>query len=146
MRNEKLLDTLLTITDALAVDMDRYLRSNGLTTARAHLLWTLHHGGPAKQRDLATALGHSPRNVTTLVDELVAAGHVVRRDHPADRRAVLVELTPRAVELVEAMAASHIKLAGQLFGHLNPRDRDEFESHLTGVAERLAALVEAEQR
>lgn len=146
MRNEKLLDTLLTITDTLATDMDRYLRSNALTTARAHLLWTLDRGGPAKQRDLAAALGHSPRNVTTLVDELVAAGHVVRRDHPTDRRAVLVELTPQAVELLEAMAASHVKLAEQLFGHLDPQGRDELESHLTGVAERLAALVAAEQR
>ena len=145
MRNEQLLDTLLAITDALATDMTAYLGRHGLTTARAHLLWTLHHGGPAKQRDLVVALGHSPRHVTTLVDELVAAGHVVRRDHPTDRRAVLVELTPKAVELLQTMAGAHVELAGQLFGHLGPSERDRFGEHLAEVAERVAALLAAEQ-
>lgn len=146
MRNEQLLDTLLQVTDALATDMNAYLRSHGLTTPRAHLLWALHRGGPTKQRDLAAALGHSPRHVTTLVDELVAAGHVVRRDHPTDRRAVLVGLTPPAVELLEAMAASRVELAGQLFGHLDLRAREELGAQLAEVAERLAALVALEQR
>ncbi len=145
MKSERLLDTLLTITEALGADMDRYLRDNGLTTARAHLLWTLHRGGPAKQRDLAAALGHSPRNVTTLVDELVAAGHVIRRDHPGDRRAFLVELTPQAVTLLEVMAASHVELAGQLFGHLDARTRNELGEQLTGLAQRLATLVGEER-
>ncbi|MVA75910.1 MarR family transcriptional regulator [Auraticoccus sp. F435] len=139
MGNEQLLDVLLRITDALAEDMSSYLRSHGLTTARAHLLWTLYHGGPAMQRDLALALGHSPRHVTTLVDESVTAGHVVRRDHPADRRAVLVELTPRAVELLDTMAASHRELADQLFGHLTPGARRQLGTELARLAERLTA-------
>lgn len=146
MRNEQLLDTLLAITDALASDMTGYLRRHGLTTARAHLLWALHHGGPVKQRDLAAALGHSPRHVTTLVDELVSAGHVLRRDHPTDRRAVLVELTPKAVELLQTMASAHVELAGQLFGHLDPGERKRLGQHLVEVSERVAALVAAEQQ
>ncbi|WP_114558440.1 MarR family winged helix-turn-helix transcriptional regulator [Desertihabitans aurantiacus] len=145
MRNEQLLDTLLALTDALATDMTGVLSRHGLTTPRAHLLWTLHHGGPAKQRDLAAALGHSPRHITTLVDELVAAGHVLRRDHPTDRRAVLVELTPKAVDLLHAMADSHVQLAGQLFGHLDPEERDQLGNQLAEVVERVTALIAAEQ-
>lgn len=146
MRNEQLLDTLLALTDALATDMTGYLSQHGLTTARAHLLWILHHRGPAKQRDLAAALGHSPRHVTTLVDELETAGYVLRRDHPADRRAVLVELTPKAVELLRTMADAHTELARQLFGHLPPDERDRLGQHLVDVSERVAALVAAEQQ
>ena len=144
MQNEQLLDTLLQITDALGADMDGYLRSHGLTPARAHLLWTVHGAGPSKQRDLATALGHSPRHVTTLVDELVAAGQVTRRAHPDDRRAVLVELTPAAAELLDEMAAERTELAAELFGHLDSDSRNQLGQHLTGLAQRIAALIAAE--
>jgi DNA-binding MarR family transcriptional regulator len=141
---EQLLDTLLRIADALGADMDGYLRRYGLTPTRAHLLWTLHTRGPSKQRDLARALGHSPRHVTTLVDELAAAGHVTRQVHPEDRRAVLVELTPVAADLLEEMAAARIELAGQLFGQLSPDTRTQLGHQLTELGQRLAALVEAQ--
>lgn len=144
MKNEQLLDTLLQITEALGTDMDAYLRGYGLTPAKAHLLWTLHGGGPSKQRDLATALGHSPRHVTTLVDELVAAGQVTRRAHPDDRRAVLVELTPAAAELLDQMAAARTELAAQLFGHLDTDTRSELGRHMADLGQRLAALTTEE--
>jgi DNA-binding MarR family transcriptional regulator len=144
VQNEQLLDTLLQITDALGTDMEGYLRSHDLTPARAHLLWTVHGAGPSKQRDLAAALEHSPRHVTTLVDELVAAGHVTRRAHPDDRRAVLVELTPAAAELLDRMAAERTQLAAQLFGHLDSDTRSQLGQQLADLEHRLAALLAAE--
>ena len=133
MKNEELLDVLLQITDVLAADMERYLRDLGLTTVKAHLLWTLHSAGPCRQRDLATVLGHTPRYVTTLVDDLLAAGYVTRQAHPHDRRAVLIELTADARSLLDQMAAGRVALAGQLFGHLDRSGR-------TQLGQRLAEL------
>lgn len=141
MRNEELLDHLLQVTTVLAADMDRYLRSLGLTTVKAQLLWTLHGGGPCRQRDLATALGHSPRHVTTLVDELLAAGFVTRQAHPQDRRAVLIDLTPQAATVLDQMAAGRMDLGQQLFGHLGPADRSELGERLVELEQVLARLT-----
>lgn len=141
MPADQLLDQLLLVTDILAADMDRYLRGYGLTPAKAHLLWTLHSGGPCRQRDLANALGHTPRHVTTLVDELIAAGHVSRGAHPQDRRAVLIELTDAATELLDRMAAGRVELAGQLFGHLDAGDRAALGTRLTELGQLLTDLT-----
>lgn len=144
MKTEELLDHVLKITDVLAADMDRYLRGLGLTTVKAHLLWTLHGAGPSRQRDLAAALGHSARHVTTLVDELLQAGFVTRETHPRDRRAVLIDLTPDARALLDEMAAARLELGRQLFGHLDPEARIVFGERLVQLENRLAELA-AEQ-
>jgi DNA-binding MarR family transcriptional regulator len=44
-------------------------------------------------------------SVTSLLDRLQRAGHVVRRQHPSDRRKVVVELTPRARDTMSVMFA-----------------------------------------
>lgn len=143
MTNPELLDRLLRITDALATDMGRYLHGLGLTTVKAHLLWTLHGGGPCRQRDLAEVLGHSPRHVTTLVDELLAAGYVTRQDHPTDRRAVLIGLTPTGSSLLDEMAESRIVLGDQLFGHLDGEIRESFARQLAELDAALTRLTES---
>lgn len=60
----------------------------------------LYRNGPAKVGDIASWLGVSPPTVSEQVDHLVKEGWVERRVNPEDRREVLVELTPKAVELV----------------------------------------------
>ena len=70
------LDGLLALTVVLGEDMRTSLARDGLTPSRAHVLWLLHHGGPTTQRAIADALGVSARNVTGLVDGLVAGGFV----------------------------------------------------------------------
>jgi len=60
----------------------------------------LFRRGPAKVGDIAEWLGVSPPTVSEQVDHLVKRGWVERRVNPEDRREVLVELTPKAIELV----------------------------------------------
>jgi DNA-binding MarR family transcriptional regulator len=50
--------------------------------------------------ELAARLGITSASMTSLVDRLVAAGHVIREPHPSDRRAVLLRPTPGAGEEV----------------------------------------------
>src|SRR6478609_861732 len=45
---------------------------------------------------LAARLGITSASMTSLVDRLVAAGHVIREPHPSDRRAVILRPTPGA--------------------------------------------------
>jgi DNA-binding MarR family transcriptional regulator len=46
-----------------------------------------------------------PTSVTSIVDRLEAAGHVVRRRHPEDGRTVLAEITASGRSVVEAATA-----------------------------------------
>jgi DNA-binding MarR family transcriptional regulator len=46
-----------------------------------------------------------PTSVTSIVDRLEAAGHVVRRRHPEDGRAVLAEITDAGRAVVERATA-----------------------------------------
>src|ERR1700761_5167301 len=97
------LDELLHLVALLNRDMTESLGRLGLTPARAHLVWVLHHQGPATQRALATALSVTPRNVTGLVDALVDTEFVMRQPHPTDRRATLVSLTDHGASILADM-------------------------------------------
>ena len=118
-----ILDRLLELSIMLTKDMDGEFARQGLTLARTHLLWELHLRGPVKQRELAAALDVSPRNVTALVDALVASDHVAREAHPSDRRAFLIMLTSAGREVAQRMAEGRRQLAAHLMNDLPARDR-----------------------
>jgi DNA-binding MarR family transcriptional regulator len=116
------LDKVLHLATLVGTDLERFQAESGLTTSRAHLLWVLGSAGPSTQQFLATSLDVSARNVTGLVDGLVASGHVTRQPHPADRRATLVTPTAQGEAAVRELQEGHEQLARQLFDHL-PADR-----------------------
>lgn len=55
---------------------------------------------------VASALGVHPSTATRLVDRLVAAGLLVRRDHPDDRRYISLALTFKGEQLVGKVNAA----------------------------------------
>lgn len=95
------------------------------------------------QRVLADALRVTPRNVTGLVDGLVAAGLVRREPHPTDRRATMVSLTPGGVRLTDELARGHEELAAVLFGGLPDDELQAFVATSTTVLARLAERLPA---
>lgn len=143
MRSERALDLVFELTVLLAEDMRDSFERDGLTTARAHLLWTVRELGPSTQRTLADALGVTPRNITGLVDAVEAAGLVVRRPHPEDRRAILVSFTPRGERLTARMARDKEQLAAALFGSMTTAELDAFSASMDEVLNRLKGLIEA---
>ena len=114
------LDKVLHLSALVSSDLARYEKDSGLTVARVHLLWTLGLHGPGTQQSLAGALDVSPRNVTGLVDGLVASGHVTREPHPADRRAKVVTPTERGEQTIRELREAHGDLAARLFGEIPP--------------------------
>jgi DNA-binding MarR family transcriptional regulator len=138
------LGRVLELTVLLGEDMRQGLARNGLTESRAHLLWELEQRGPSTQQVLAGAMGVTPRNVTGLVDGLVATGFVTRQPHPTDRRATLVTLTDHGARITEGFVQGRAALAELLFAGM---PRQVFAGLLEGldiVLDRLrAALAEA---
>jgi len=103
----------------------------GLNYARLRLLQALHGGGPAIMRDLGTQLGTSPRNMTAIVDALEEAHLVVRRRHPTDRRATIIELSSEGAREAEQELAPRIDAMSEIFADLSPAERTQFSAFLS---------------
>lgn len=110
--------------------MEQGLAEQGLTSARAEVIWRLHHLGPMTQRQLSDALDCTPRNVTGLVDALEESALVERRPHPTDRRAIHVTLTKQGEAAAADWTARSRQLAKNLFSNV---DRDHIEILVTTI-------------
>jgi len=72
-------------------------------TALRHLLEAERTGRPLAPGELARTMGISSASVTTLLDRLTKGGHITRRPHPTDRRALVVVATPEAGTRLQAV-------------------------------------------
>ncbi|WP_297622976.1 MarR family transcriptional regulator [Nocardioides sp.] len=135
-------DRVLHLATLVQADLARFEREQGLTTSRVHLLWVLGETGPTTQQALARALGVTPRNVTGLVDGLVASAHVTREPHPDDRRATLVTPTLLGSRTIADMVTSHADLAQRLFGDVPAARLTTFSEVLEETTSRFARLME----
>jgi DNA-binding MarR family transcriptional regulator len=127
------LERLFELAGLLGEAMNSELAGDGLTPARAEVVWRLQHHGPMTQRELSEALRCTPRNVTGLVDGLEAAGLAARSRHPSDRRASLVALTEAGAARAASWRAGYQALAAELLGDLGADDL----SHLTATLDKI---------
>jgi len=107
--------SLMRVQQLLLAELDDALRPHGLTFARyeALVLLTFSRAGSLPLGRMGERLQVHPTSVTSIVDRLEASGHVVRRRHPHDGRAVLAEITERGRAVVDAATAD---LVGTRFG------------------------------
>lgn len=75
-----------------------------------------------KMSELSRALKVSNGNVTGIVDRLAEDGLALRVPVPGDRRASMVRLTRRGVEVFEAQAAAHEIWVHEALGGLEGED------------------------
>lgn len=136
-RLRALLERVFALVSRLGDEMEGEFEAQGLTRARAELLWRLAEAGPLTQSTLSDALQCTPRNVTGLVDAL-EADDLVRRDaHPTDRRATLVALTDAGGAILDGWSTGYDDLAHRLFGKVPDDDLHGFERTLDHVLTRL---------
>ncbi len=95
--------SLMRVQQLVLGQLDEILKPHGLTFARyeALVLLTFSKTGALPLGKMGERLQVHATSVTSIVDRLEAAGHVVRRRHPEDGRAVLAEITDEGREVVE---------------------------------------------
>jgi DNA-binding MarR family transcriptional regulator len=105
--------SLMRVQQLVLAELDELLRPHGLSFARyeALVLLTFSRAGSLPLGKMGERLQVHPTSVTSIVDRLEAAGHVVRRRHPDDGRAVLAEITDAGRAVVEA--ATHDLVTAQ---------------------------------
>jgi DNA-binding MarR family transcriptional regulator len=103
--------SLMRVQQLVLAELDDILRPHGLTFARyeALVLLVFSRRGSLPLGKMGERLQVHPTSVTSIVDRLEASGHVVRRPHPEDGRAVLAEITESGRRLVEAATADLVE-------------------------------------
>ena len=99
--------SLMRVQQLVIGRLDALLKPHGLTFARyeALVLLTFSSRGSLPLGKVGERLQVHPTSVTSIVQRLEAAGHVARRPHPKDGRAVLAEITESGRAVVEAATA-----------------------------------------
>ena len=107
--------SLMRVQQLVLQRLDTILRPHGLTFARYEslVLLTFSSRGSLPLGKMGERLQVHPTSVTSIVRRLEGDGHLVRQQHPVDRRAVLAEVTDAGRAVVEAATAA---LVGADFG------------------------------
>ena len=106
-----------------------------LTMPQLKILIALRVNGPAGAHELALTMGVSPATMTGIVDRLVAAGHVTRREDPRDRRVRRIELTAEGTALMDDMIVAGDEHHRRLLERLTLEE--------LGIIERAMAIMQA---
>ena len=107
-----------------------------LTLPQLRTLVVLHSHGAGKLAALAAALEVNASTALRMVDRLQAVGLVDRQTNPANRREVVLRLTPAGRRLVDDVLAHRSEEIGTIVTRL-PADQR------TGLVKSLRALIEA---
>jgi DNA-binding MarR family transcriptional regulator len=129
----KLLKASRTIEDELR----RQLRNEcGSTLPRFDVMSALHRAPQGlKMSEISKLLHVSNGNITGIVDKLGEDGLVVRVPVPGDRRAQLVRLTQRGLEVFETHAKAHESWVDDMLSGLDALDLDELNIRLDRLTE-----------
>jgi DNA-binding MarR family transcriptional regulator len=120
------------VTTKMRAAVDRALAPLGLSHAQYTLLASLYgysrSGAKPSQRELADWTGLEPIFVSKLARALEGAGLIERSQHPADPRAVQLQLTDAGADVAQrAIAIVHAlqeELTAPIGGTRSPRNRD----------------------
>jgi DNA-binding MarR family transcriptional regulator len=109
-----------------------------LPSAQARLLATIEAQGEARIGDLAAVDHCSQPTMTTQVRRLEDAGLVSRTTDPGDARAVRIKITPKGVQMLNAVRRDRAAAIEPQLARLNAADRQV----LTDAVEVLRRLLE----
>jgi DNA-binding MarR family transcriptional regulator len=126
------------------------LRGTGIRGEEYGLLSYLYANGPRTLTQAARDLGQPLTTLSTMLAPLIAGGDVVRRPHPRDRRARLLELSPegraRLARVIPHFSAAYTALLHEL--EARGADNEAIYAHLDELRasiERTIELMELEQ-
>jgi DNA-binding MarR family transcriptional regulator len=116
---------------------DSLMIEKKLSSQRLRILGSLHERGPRIMSDLKEELGVTATNITALIDALEKDELVVRKSHPTDRRATVIELSSKAKCEVALGCSAYKDRVAELFSDLSDSECKEFTRTLEKLWNRL---------
>jgi MarR family transcriptional regulator, transcriptional regulator for hemolysin len=109
-----------------------------MTRARCVVLSHLARHEGVNQATLARILDIRPISLVRLLDRLEAAGFVVRRPHPDDRRVHVLALTAKALPIVERIDGLTRRIYDDLQLGISKAEASQLQALLFRIGSRLA--------
>ncbi|MDP2315785.1 MAG: MarR family transcriptional regulator [Pseudomonadota bacterium] len=100
------------------------MNAHNLTLPQMVALHVLRYEGPLSTLRLMDDLSLSASATSHLVDRLVERGWVTRRENAEDRRQRQLEITPAALEMLDAMAVQRATEFQVAFAKVDPETRE----------------------
>lgn len=123
------------VSNQVSHAFSRKVQARGVTVAEWVVLRELYDGDSMPSA-LAERLGLTRGAISKLADRLAAKRLVTQQPHPADARALMLELTREGRELVPALAALADENDEEFFGCLDAQTRSAIESAMRGLVQR----------
>jgi DNA-binding MarR family transcriptional regulator len=143
MDREAVLDRVMTGFEAfmhrMAVTHADEFTDIGLTMAQAKVLYLVQAMEPLRMSELAARLGVTLSTTSGLVERLVEASLLTRRDDPADRRQVMLSLTETGAVRLDRMRELNA-------GHMRRMLAQVSDADLLVVERSIGILAEAADR
>jgi MarR family transcriptional regulator, organic hydroperoxide resistance regulator len=115
-------------------DWMRFVKSTGLSMPQFSILMMLHYRQTGSISEISERQAISAGAASQLVERLVQAGFIERKEDSEDRRAKVLSLTDKGRELIEAGSVERTRWLDDLIAYLSP---DECEK----VSKALEVLV-----
>ncbi len=115
---------LLRAADSVSARVNGAMVKAGLTPSQFGVLEALWHLGAMSQTALGKKLLRSNANITTVVDNLEKRGLALRQRDTADRRVVMVHLTPAGSHCIEAIFPGHVADIVREMGQLSSAEQE----------------------
>lgn len=113
---------------------------HGVTVGEFDVLAALRrggHGAVLTPTTLARVAMISPAGMTNRLDRLEAAGLIVRRPDPDDRRGSLVQLTPNGLAIADRAIEDLVAAENEIFRELSATERQRLDRILDKLIDRL---------
>jgi DNA-binding MarR family transcriptional regulator len=107
----------------------------GRPIAQIKLMGMLYRIGRSTVGEVASGLGVTMPTASEQIDRLVEEGFVVREVNPADRRQVLVDLTPKARTFAREIHELRVRQIRAALDRLEPEERPVFLRSLEALVE-----------
>jgi DNA-binding MarR family transcriptional regulator len=131
------LEDVGSITQALVATVARRHR---LSHAALNALAVIEgNGGPLPAGEISARMHITSGTMTSVLDTLERNGHIRRYADPADRRRVLVDLTPAAQAVLDRVLPEVQQAVTAVMGTLDDQALHALLHHLTVVRDALAA-------
>jgi len=100
-----------------------YAKSTGLSMEQFSVMMQLHHHGSCGMSRISDRFETTPAAASQLVEKLVQSGYIERTEDPSDRRAKLLQLSPRGREVIQAGFHERHRWMDELMKALTPEER-----------------------
>ncbi|MDB6133861.1 MAG: transcriptional regulator, MarR family [Verrucomicrobiales bacterium] len=117
----RLADFIMFTQRSFLLNLSKELNKGNVSYAQFFLLGYLANESFLTMTDISKKMGHSTAAATGLVDRLEKLGYVERLHASEDRRKVMVQITPKGVELVNRMRE---EIVGMMDG-LDKNDQED---------------------